>query len=121
MTHGHTTTNTTTATGQRAEQAAAEYLSRLGYDIIDRNWKRRDCEIDIIARKGSVMYFVEVKYRVDDYAGTGLDYITPQKLRRMAHAAERWVQLAGWRSEYSLAAIEVSGAFVVSGFLDELY
>ena len=110
-----------TVTGQRAEQAAAEYLTRLGYEIINRNWRRKDCEIDIVACRRNVMHFVEVKYRAEGYAGTGLDYIGPQKLRRMAHAAERWVQANGWRGEYVLSAIEVGGDFAVSTFVENIF
>ena len=110
-----------TVIGRRAEEAASDYLLRLGYAIIDRNWRRKDCEIDIVAKKGTVMHFVEVKYRIDGYAGTGLEYISFQKLRRMAHAAERWVQVHGWRSEYVLSALEVSGNFTVTEFIAELY
>ena len=110
-----------TVTGQRAEQAAAEYLARLGYDIVDRNWRRKDCEIDIVARKANTIHFVEVKYRVDGYAGTGLDYIGPQKLRRMAHAADRWVQVHGWCGEFTLSGIEVAGDFAVTLFVESIY
>lgn len=112
----------TTKTGNRAEQKAAEYLDRLGYAIVDRNWRRRDCEIDIVAIKDQAVYFVEVKYRHDDYAGSGLDYITPQKLRRMAYGASRWVQENRWKGEYQLAAIEVGGEmYEVTSFVDAIY
>ncbi len=111
----------TTYIGQRAEQVAADYLERQGYRIIRRNWRQRDCEIDIIAYKQRVMYFVEVKYRMTDIAGSGLDYITGQKLRQMAYAANRWVAAYAWRGEYLLAAVEVSGeTFEVTAFVDAI-
>ncbi len=112
----------TTFIGNRAEQVAAEYLEQQGYRVVRRNWRQRDCEIDIIAHKDKIMYFVEVKYRATDGAGSGLDYITDQKLRQMAYAAQRWVASYAWRGEFALAAIEVSGeAFEVTAFVDELY
>ena len=52
----------TTAVGQQAESAVAEELKRQGYKILDRNWKTTVCEIDIIAKKSRIIYFVEVKY-----------------------------------------------------------
>jgi putative endonuclease len=112
----------TTTIGNRAEQVAAEYLERQGYHVVRRNWRQRDCEIDIIARKGQTMYFVEVKFRMTDGAGSGLEYITAQKLRQMAYAASRWVAAYAWREEYALAAVEVSGeTFEVTAFVDDLY
>lgn len=112
----------TTASGQRAEQAAAEHIERRGYSVIDRNWRRRECEIDIVAKRGDVIYFVEVKFRMTNASGSGLEYIGPQKLRQMAYAARRWVAEHHWRGEYALAAAEVSGAeYVVTAFIDNIY
>lgn len=112
----------TTDIGNKAEQKAAEYLEREGYHVVRRNWRQPDCEVDIIAQKGRTMYFVEVKFRMGDGAGNGLDYITSQKLRRMGYAARRWVAAYAWDGEFVLAAVEVSGqAFEVTAFLDELY
>jgi putative endonuclease len=111
----------TTFIGQRAEQQAAAYLERQGYRIIKRNWRRRDCEIDIIAHKGRTMHFVEVKYRMTDVAGSGLEYITAAKLKQMAYAARRWVGEYAWRGQYVLSAIEVAGAdYQVTEFIESI-
>lgn len=99
----------TTSIGKRGEQAAAEYLERAGYHVIDRNWHLRQCEIDIVASRHGTMHFVEVKYRSTDGAGSGFDYITAKKLQQMAFAASCWVQAHAWRGEYALSAIEVGG------------
>jgi Holliday junction resolvase-like predicted endonuclease len=97
------------AHGHLAEQIAAAHLKRQGYRIRDTNWKTRYCEIDIVAEKTGCIYFVEVKYRQTDSQGTGFDYITPKKIKRMTFAAEVWVQVAEWRGDYVIAAVEVSG------------
>ena len=94
--------------GRRAEQAATEHLEAKGYIIIDQNWRTRYCEIDIVAKKTGVIYFVEVKYRSTATHGTGLDFITSAKLRRMSFAAELWVSKSSWRGLYQLAVIQVS-------------
>ena len=54
----------TTQLGQVAEGAVADELQTQGYRIVDRNWKTKVCEIDIVASKDKVIYFVEVKFRV---------------------------------------------------------
>lgn len=79
---------TTRAIGDASETAAAEYLQMQGYEILDRNWKTKICEIDIVARRDDTYYFVEVKHRRSDKAGDGLAAITPRKLRQMKKAAE---------------------------------
>ena len=112
---------TTFDTGRQAESAAAEYLKKRGYAIVAQNWRTRWCEIDVIAQKGKVVYFCEVKYRLTGRQGGGLEYITPQKLRQMSFAAEAWVHLSGWKGEYQLAAIEVSGpGFEITNFVEDI-
>lgn len=108
----------TTELGRKAESAAAKHLQDKGYSIIECNWRTKWCEIDIIARKNSTVYFVEVKYRSNSWAGTGLDYITPAKLRQMARAAEGWTQQHNWAGDLSLCAAQVSGtAYLVTSFI----
>jgi Holliday junction resolvase-like predicted endonuclease len=95
--------------GRQAEAIAAIFLQHKGCRIVEQNWRTRRCEIDIVAQRGCVVYFCEVKYRRSVSAGTGIEYITPAKLRQMQFAAESWVHYYGWQGEYQLCAIEVSG------------
>jgi putative endonuclease len=99
----------TTQIGNRGEQLVADALKRGGYEIVERNWKVRAAEIDIVARKQGVIYFVEVKFRSSTRQGDGLDYITDQKLHHMRRAAELWVLWHDWRGEYVLLAAAASG------------
>lgn len=111
----------TTATGRKAEDIAADFLRRKGCNIVCQNWRTRLCEIDIIAARGNVVYFCEVKYRASSRQGHGLDYVTPKKLKQMRFAAESWVHCNAWRGEYQLCAIEVSGAdFRVTAVIKDL-
>lgn len=110
-----------TASGRAAEDAAAEYLKHKGYKIIMQNWRTRWCEIDIVAERKKVVYFVEVKYRRNDTQGSGLEYITQRKLTQMQFAAESWVHEQGWKGDYRLSAIEVSGQnFAVTAHLEDV-
>jgi len=107
--------------GRAAESAAVEYLKSQVYKILDQNWRTRLCEIDIVAKKNKTIYFVEVKYRHNSEQGQGLDYITPAKLKQMTFAARMWLADNVWDGDYSLAAMEVSGAdYSVTEFLTEL-
>lgn len=110
------------AHGRAAEEAAASFLEAKGCEVLERNWRTRYCEIDIIACRRKTIYFCEVKYRQTAQQGRGLEYITPKKLRQMRFAAETWVHLHGWRHEYRLCAIEVSGpAFRITAVVKDLY
>jgi putative endonuclease len=76
--------------GQLGERLALEHLRRLDYDLLDRNFRAPAGELDLIARHGSVVIFVEVKTR----RVGGLDpllSIGPQKRRRMRLVAAAWL------------------------------
>ncbi len=88
---------------------AAEALIRLGYEVLEQNWKTKWAEIDIVARQNGNMYFIEVKYRATLRQGDGFDYITDQKLMHMQRAAELWVSIHNWDGEYQLLGASVVG------------
>lgn len=108
------------STGHEAEKAAAKYLEVLGYKIVDLNWKTPVCEIDIIAEKNKITYFIEVKYRKNKSYGSGFDYITNKKLSQMQFAAKNWVNINNYEGDIELGAVEVSGDFEVSDFISHL-
>lgn len=97
----------TTNLGQQAESLVADRLVSDGYKIVARNWKRKICEIDIIASKHQVVSFVEVKYRSSSTQGGGLDYITPKKLKQLKFASKVWVSENNWEGDYLLLAASV--------------
>lgn len=110
------------SSGDRAEKAAAAYLEMRGFKIIERNWRRPRCEIDIIASKQGVLYFVEVKYRRSDDQGSGFVYITATKIKQMQRAAWMYVDETRYRGEYVLSAIELSGPdYAVISFVENVY
>jgi putative endonuclease len=113
---------TSTETGRRAEKAAKTYLEMRGYEIIEQNWRRPRCEIDIIARKDGIIHFVEVKYRFNDDQGGGLESITSGKLQQMRRGAWVWVDEYKWKGEYVLSAVELAGAdFAVISFVEDVF
>lgn len=112
----------TTHIGRRAEAAALAYLEMRGFKIIEQNYRRPRCEIDIIASKDEVIHFIEVKYRFDDEQGSGLEAITSAKLKRMRRGAWTWVDEYKWRGQYVLSAIELAGPkFTVLSFVENVY
>lgn len=76
-----------TQRGREAEQAAADYLQSRGYEILARNYRTREGEIDIIAKLERILVFVEVKYRAGVRCGLPREAVTVQKQRKIARAA----------------------------------
>jgi ribonuclease HII len=96
--------------GDVGEDVAAEYLKRMGHKIVERNWKTKFCEIDIVSTKDNTLYFVEVKYRKTSQQGGGVEAITPKKLRQMRFAVELYVlKNSIVDTQLRLVAIAVTG------------
>lgn len=93
--------------GRKGEWFAAFYLQAKGYRILDRRVRTPMGEVDLIARRGNLIAFVEVKYRRDVQIAAGA--VTPASWQRIARAADFWMarhpSLAdcGWR--YDLIAL----------------
>lgn len=77
--------------GDETEDVAAEFLRTRYHNVIERNWKTKYCEIDIVSKVDNILYFTEVKYRKNANQGDGLMAITPKKLRQMKFAAKFYV------------------------------
>jgi putative endonuclease len=82
--------------GQAAEALAAEYLRRRGLSILERNFRCRFGEIDLIARDGETVVFVEVRMRGRSDFGGAAESITARKRERLRKAARFY--LSGQRS-----------------------
>ncbi len=74
--------------GKRGEEIAAEYLKKQGFKIIDRNFRIRGGEIDIIALDAGTLVFIEVKTRSSAAFGSPLEAITYWKLKALIKTAQ---------------------------------
>ena len=80
-----------TGSGRLGEQLTAEHLEEKGYEIVERNFKCRFGEIDIIAADRHYVVFVEVKLRASDRFVRAGAYVTPAKQARIRTAASLWL------------------------------
>jgi Predicted endonuclease distantly related to archaeal Holliday junction resolvase len=87
----------TDALGRRGEDLAAAHLNDLGLVILERNYRSRAGELDIIARDGDVLVICEVKTRSTEHFGHPLAAVDHRKLRRMRRVALDWVSERGVR------------------------
>jgi len=101
---------TTKQVGDKGETQACEFLEAQGHVIVERNWKTKWCEIDIVSQFADTTYFVEVKYRKNAIAGDGFAAITKAKLRQMNFAAEYYhAQHPVAAENQKLAVVSITG------------
>lgn len=82
--------------GRQGEDLACGELRRRGYAILERRFRTRRGEIDIVARDGDVLVFVEVKARSSRGFGGALGAVTPRKRRQVVAMAQRYMARVGW-------------------------
>ena len=82
--------------GRAAEEAAARHLIQHGWRLLGRNVRVGRGELDIVARRGPVLAFVEVKARRTHTCGAPEDAISPLKRRQVARLAELWLAARPW-------------------------
>jgi putative endonuclease len=83
--------------GKSGEDTAVKYLESCGYEIIERNFSCKIGEIDIIAKEGDYLVFVEVKSRKNFDYGFPIEAITKGKIRNIKKAAEFYLMVKGKR------------------------
>jgi putative endonuclease len=98
--------------GRRGEDIAVAYLRRQGYRVLDRNWRCPAGELDVVAREGETLAFVEVRTRRGERFGTPEESITPAKGAKLLELAKTYLQEGGltdqnWRID--VVAVELEG------------
>lgn len=101
------------ARGRAAEDAAASFLVRQGYELVARNVWLCGAEIDLVARDGDVVVFVEVRSRSNRRFGTPAETVRARKIARIARAAQAYLALHGLAR--APARFDVVGVDMTSG------
>lgn len=96
--------------GRWGEEQAAEYLRRRRWTIVACNWRCRFGEIDIVAREGETLCFVEVKLRRDDRHGRAAEYVDGRKQQRLRLAARAYLEQHPEQGPMRFDVIEVYAA-----------
>ena len=78
--------------GHRGEDLAVDFLFAKGYRILNRNWRIKAGEIDIIAQDGDMLVFCEVKSRTSNRWGTGAEAVDGRKQRKIVQVATLFLQ-----------------------------
>jgi len=79
-------------TGQKGEELAAEYLKAKGYTVMEKNWRFKNLEADLIVSIGDIMVVAEVKTRKTNFFGEPEAFVTRQKQKNLIKAAHEYIQ-----------------------------
>lgn len=83
-------------TGNIGEQLASRFLEERGYEVLERNYRYKKAEIDIIAKKEKLLLFVEVKTRTSTLYGEPEESINQSKINLILSAAENFIETYNW-------------------------
>jgi putative endonuclease len=92
--------------GDEAERAAGAFLEKRGMRVVERNFRARGGEIDIVAREGDILVFVEVRFRKEEEFGAPEETVGLPKRRRIASAAREYLSRVP-RSSWTEARFDV--------------
>ena len=79
------------ALGASGEDAVAAWYQSHGYEVVERNWRCKAGELDLIVRRGRTFVFCDVKTRASDAFGAPVEAVTRQKQVKVLHLAARWL------------------------------
>lgn len=98
----------TLTVGKKAENKAAHYLIEQGYEILERNYRFKKTEIDIIVRKDNLLVFVEVKARSSNSYGHPEDFLQSDQEERIREGATNYQEKIGWNKaiRFDIFAVE---------------
>lgn len=105
-------------TGQLGEDIAAAHLLTIGYTILERNWRFKHWEVDIIAFKNKKLHFIEVKTRNSMRFGKPEESITREKMTHLRNAAEEYQYL---HPEWKYIQFDVMAITLINGIAKEIY
>ena len=97
-------------TGKKGEDLAVKFMKNKGYDILETNWRFRKAEIDIIAKVGKILVFVEVKTRSSDYFGKPASFVSARKKVLLQDAATAYMREINhtWEIRFDIIGILLS-------------
>lgn len=93
--------------GARGEEIAVRHLMSKSYTILEKNWRRRRLEVDIIARSGNELIIAEVKTRMEDFLSPPAEAVNRRKQESLVRAANAYINKTGLNLEVRFDIITV--------------
>ncbi len=94
-------------TGRDGEDAAGRFLQRQGWVLLARNWRYKHLEVDLIAKDGDVLVFVEVKTLTSAAYGLPYEAVTWQKQQKLDRAANSYIRQNHYEGEIRFDIISI--------------
>lgn len=95
--------------GKKAEDRAAEHLQARGWTIVERNFRAKVGEIDLVMRDGEEIVFVEVRARAARGFGGAAASVDASKQRKLVRAARLWLAARGWQGPCRFDVVAIDG------------
>jgi putative endonuclease len=93
--------------GRLGENLAAEFLTKKGWEIVNRNYRHGKAEIDLIVRRDDWTIFVEVKTRSSSVYGEPEDFVTEFQARKIYEAAEEFIFSTDWQGHVRFDIVSI--------------
>ena len=97
----------TIKTGNTGENIAADFLLKKGFEVIARNYRYKHSEIDLIAKQGNLLVFVEVKTRSSSSFGEPEAFVGSKKATKIFEGAEEYIHQTNWNENIRFDIISV--------------
>ncbi|UII22367.1 YraN family protein [Fulvivirga ligni] len=109
-------------TGREGEDAAVAFLLNAGYNILERNYRYKRAEVDIIAEKDDILVFVEVKTKSYTTFGFPEESVNHTKVAKVSEAAEYYTYANNWHKDIRFDIIAVNKAIdKIDHFMDAFH
>ncbi len=110
-------------TGKKGEELAAVWFQNRGYNIIEKNWRWKRLEVDIIAEKENRLHFIEVKCRRSQKFGSPEENVSLKKIKNLLDAAEEFLQLypSKKRVQFDVLSITLGEGEVEYFLIEDVY
>ena len=110
-------------TGKKGEKLAAEWLVKNGFTILEKNWRFKRLEVDIIAEKENLLHFIEVKSRASENYGLPEEAVSKKKIENLLNASVEYLQLypTSKRIQFDVLAITLQKNTATFFFIKDVY
>jgi putative endonuclease len=110
-------------TGNKGEEIAANFLAAKGYEVVNRNYRYKHAEIDLIVKKSDLLIFVEVKTRSSTSFGEPETFVSAKKAAKVMEGAEQFIFEINWHGNirFDIVSVKIGSSPVIEHFEDAFH